>query len=227
MHKCPYCAESIADNSIICRFCWEDLWKIVKEKSKDAANKKMKSCPFCDEEISENAIKCEYCWEELWEKMSEKVEVKNNEKREINEKLDINKSENQIIIRIQDHLEFLWYECNLTIWNDVDILSCTNPSKSNMSINYNKKSNYAFFRSRYSLNEEYKVKQDEKYFEIYNTINSKASFTRWYSTVENNKIIINIEWTFQWYEKKFFWIFIDYYEMEIKQFVSQFNEYLD
>ena len=68
MKNCPYCEWLNANNTTVCKHCWESL-----------SSKKV--CPYCEGEISETARKCKHCWEWLdgrWNNPTVSTEIKNN-----------------------------------------------------------------------------------------------------------------------------------------------------
>ncbi len=66
--KCPFCAEFIDRNAVVCKFCGrslpeETLKKICEE---DRSKIDIKKCPKCGEEIKDlQAIFCAHCGEKL------------------------------------------------------------------------------------------------------------------------------------------------------------------
>jgi uncharacterized membrane protein YvbJ len=43
MKKCPFCAEEIAENTVKCKFCWEELLDASKWKTQDHLNVTIKN----------------------------------------------------------------------------------------------------------------------------------------------------------------------------------------
>src|SRR5688572_14058876 len=50
MKTCPFCAESIPEESKVCKFCSSTV---------------VRKCPFCAEEIVANATSCRFCRSDL------------------------------------------------------------------------------------------------------------------------------------------------------------------
>ncbi len=64
--SCPHCAEIVADEAILCRFCDRGISK-----------EHYKNCPFCAEMIWTDAVFCRYCKSTLngksaWPQLSRK-----------------------------------------------------------------------------------------------------------------------------------------------------------
>jgi len=61
MKKCPYCAEVVKREAIICRYCGKEL-KEEKSIVKRSKSGKFFFCPYCNQGLrSANVVECPKC----------------------------------------------------------------------------------------------------------------------------------------------------------------------
>ena len=61
---CPYCAELIPYEAVICRFCGSNI-PTTQEATDTQPARRTKTCPHCAETIMFEALKCRYCGSEI------------------------------------------------------------------------------------------------------------------------------------------------------------------
>lgn len=82
MKKCPFCAEKIQDEAIVCRYCGRDLPQPEsiphEEISSTSGNKTTKKCIYCGKEIDTTSVYCRYCKKSQFKIEDENKPKKNN-----------------------------------------------------------------------------------------------------------------------------------------------------